>query len=181
MRSLLLLTTLFLAAANSYAQGGSAKQTTETKTVAIPATSVRPLSGFSLSTSIETRLKLADGPVKIVGLGDGLFMSNVEIKNVSAKEVTAIKLNWYLFSDPNSTREAKKGQTKLIKLGRLGVGDSKTVKSQIPEFDELFGSLAKDGFIEGKYFLEATVGAVEFSDGTKWTCEASPLPEANTP
>ena len=181
MRSLLLLTTLFLAAASSYAQGGAVKQTVETKPVVIPATSVLPLSGFSLNTSIETRLKFADGPVKIVGLGNGLFFSTVEIKNVSAKEVKAITLNWYLFSDPNSSREAKKGQTKLIKLGFLGIGDSKTVESQIPEFDELFGSLAKDGFIGGKYFLEATVGAVEFSDGTKWTREASPLAKPNTP
>lgn len=178
MKSLLRLTVLFLATVSSYAQEPAVK--VETRPVAIPVTSVQPLSGFSLSTSIETRLKLADGPVKIVGLGDGLFMSTVEVKNVSAKEVKAIKLNWYLFSDPNSTREAKKGQTKLINLGRLGISDSKTVESQIPEFDKMFAGLAKDGYIGGKYFLDATVGEVEYLDGTKWTREASPLPDKSS-
>ncbi len=102
-------------------------------------------------------------------------MSSVVIKNVSTKEVKGIKLNWYLFHDPDSKREVKKGQTRLISVGLLGISESKTIETEIPEFDEMFGSLAKDGYIEGKYFLEVTVGRVDYADGTSWTRKAPGL------
>lgn len=135
-----------------------------------PTASPTPVPDFFLSSTIGFRLKLPDAPVKIVGLGDGpaAAMQSVKIENASGKQVRAIKLSWYLFNDPTSTTVVKKGQTKKIKLDGFGAGQIKTVESKI-RLDELFKGLARDGYITGAWFLEATVGEVEYSDGTKWT------------
>ena len=139
----------------------------------VPTASPTPVPDFFLSSTIGFRLKLPDAPVKIVGLGDGpaAEMQTVKIENASGKQVRAIKLSWYLFNDPASTTVVKKGQTKKIKLDSFGAGQTKTVESKIPRANKLFKGLARDGYIYGAWFLEATVAEVEFSDGTKWTMQ----------
>jgi hypothetical protein len=155
---------VFLACLTAYSQGTTK---VEKRIESVPATEVMPLAGFSFSTGGESRLKLTAGPVD-VSPGDGMFMSNVELKNTSQKELKSLKLDWYLFDNETSTKEVKKGQTKPIKV-ILRPGERKTIASQIPSFDGLFKSLAHDGFIGGKWFMETVVAEVVYSDGTKWT------------
>ena len=80
----------------------------------VPTASPTPVPDFFLSSTIGFRLKLPDGPVKIVGLGDGpaAEMQSVKIENASGKQVKAVRLRWYLFNHPTSTAVVKSGQTK---------------------------------------------------------------------
>ncbi|HYW70810.1 MAG TPA: hypothetical protein VE961_07240 [Pyrinomonadaceae bacterium] len=155
---------VFLGCLAAYGQGATK---VEKRVESVPATEVQPLAGFSFSSTTESRLKLAAAPVEI-SIGDGMFMSSVKVENAAQKEVQSLKLVWYLFDDETSTKEVKKGETKSIKL-TLPPGESKMIDSKIPSFDNLFKSVAHDGYIGGKWFLEVVVAEVEYRDGTKWT------------
>jgi hypothetical protein len=148
------------------------KVTVERTTVAIPSGSVMPTEGFSLSFSSESRLPLENGPVKVIGnaskVEDGIGMTRVLLENSSNNEVVAVKLRWYPFKDPESKSYVKTGVTKELNVDHLKPNEKKVVRSGIPGFDEMFGSLSKNGFISGRYYLEAVVEEVVFADKSKW-------------
>lgn len=151
---------------------GETKQEVERKVVAVPTGSVQPTTGFSVSYSVESRLELSDGPVKVIGnenrIGDGIGMSRVRIENVSNQEVEGIKLRWYLFNEERSKSYVKDGETKEIKVDHWAAKSEKVVESGLPTFDEMFRSLARNGFIAGRYDVEVVVEEVRFTDGTTW-------------
>src|SRR5437764_432412 len=103
MRSLLPLI-FVLAATGIYGQ----EVRTERKTVAVPTTEVMPTVGFSFTSELRSRLHLPEGPVKIMGFGDGMFASEVEVQNDSQKQVKSIQLDWYLFASQTSMKETKR-------------------------------------------------------------------------
>jgi hypothetical protein len=152
-----------------------AQQKTTERIVDVPASSIRPSSGFSVSYDIRSRLNLNEGPVKVIGnenrLEDGPGMSRVEVENSSGKQVKSIKLIWYLFNSLDSTSVVKNGRTKEIKVSNFAPGEKKIVESRLPSFDEMFKGLTKGGYIEGQYFVEVTVGEIKYADGTRWERE----------
>jgi hypothetical protein len=151
---------------------GQVKREVERKVVAVPTGSVQPTTGFSVSYSVQSRLDLSDGPVKIIGnenrFEDGIGMSRVRIENVSNQEVEGIKLRWYLFNDERSKLYVKDGETNEIKVDHFAAKSEKVVESGLPTFDDMFSSLARDGFISGGYYVEVVVDEVRFTDGTTW-------------
>lgn len=159
-----------------FAQGENKREVVERKTVAIPVAvptgSVRPTAGFSVSYSVESRLGLGDGPVKVVAnesrVEDGIGITRVLIENLSGKEVVAVRLRWYLFQDENSKSYGKEGETKEIKVDPLMPGARKVIASGLPGFDEMFKSLSRDGLISGEHYLEVVMSEVVFADQSKW-------------
>jgi hypothetical protein len=174
-RNLLTLSLVLLAIgamrSSCFAQG-QVKREVERKVVATPVGSVQPTTGFSVSYSVESRLELSDGPVKVIGnenrIEDGIGISRVRIENVSNQEVAGIKLCWYLFNDELSKSQVKDGETKEIRVDHLAAKSEKVVESGLPTFDDMFSSLARDGFISGRYYVEVVVDEVRFTDGTTW-------------
>ena len=157
-----------------FAQGENKTEVVERKIVAvpIPTGSVQPTAGFSVSYSVESRLGLGDGPVKVVAnesrVEDGMGITRVLIENLSGKEVVAVRLRWYLFQDETSKSYGKDGETKEIKVDHLMPGAKKVIASGLPGFDEMFKSLSKDGLISGGHYLEVVISEVVFADKSKW-------------
>lgn len=184
IRKLFLLSLLLLAMGsvwNCFAQ--AKKATGESKIVAVPATSVRPAAGFSIGFRLIPRLSMDASPVKMTALKSDapLMLSNVEVENLSAKEVQSVRFDWYLFEGLTSKSVIKQGRTKLVKTKNFQANEKKLVKCPLPSFDQMFSSLTKNGYISGKYFVEPVVGEVVYADGTKWQRDDKANPDKATP
>jgi len=104
----------------------------------------------------------------------GLAVTKVQLKNRSAKTVTAVRLAWDVIelSDPN--RILLQGQTPLIRLETpLRAGERVALEHFVVAFADIAASLRAPGseVLSGDYRLEVGVGEIVYEDGSRWTRE----------
>jgi hypothetical protein len=97
----------------------------------------------------------------------GLTIKSVSLVNRSVQDVKEVKLHWYLKEKSQSNILAQ-GDTDFFDV-TLPAGARLAIDYPIVSFEKLSKTLTTDGVLSGDYRLEVVVGALNFTDGTKWT------------
>lgn len=102
----------------------------------------------------------------------GFRITKAGLKNVSSKQVTAVKLGWRVTAQQARGTVLAKGQTPLVAIsGGIPTDGTHVLKYPIFTFAEVYKSLLKGGTLEGRYKVEVLVTEIIFEDGSTWADE----------
>jgi len=126
---------------------------------------------LSLTMYLEWRLGYQSLPVRVVGAGGGKLGANepfkilaTALKNATAKNVTAVKVSYFIFKTRDLAEVMDKGETALIQID-LHANETRRVWIHVHNFEDspLFKNTSGD-----EYRIEVAVTEVHYIDGTIW-------------
>lgn len=94
----------------------------------------------------------------------GLMVTRVALSNSSSKDVTAVKLHWYLIDKEQGT-VLKEGKTPLVDVD-IPAGKTEFLSYPVISFSRLYKSLMKGAGLSGNYRIEVAVGEVVYAEGS---------------
>lgn len=99
-----------------------------------------------------------------------LTITEVRIRNISSKSVSAVKLGWFIVSRNNPSVILTDGVSPLIPIeSSLAVGDTTLLKLPLMSFSEIGPQLAKKAPLLGPYDAFVFVKEILFDDRSTWT------------
>jgi hypothetical protein len=97
-------------------------------------------------------------------VGGGLTVTSVSLLNRSSKDVSSVKLHWYLKEETQS-QVLLEGDTQLIDVEVLA-GKEQVLSFPVVSFARVSKSLLKGGNLAGNYRLEIAVSEVNYADAS---------------
>jgi hypothetical protein len=126
---------------------------------------------LSLTMYLEWRLGYQSLPVRVEGAGGGKLGANepfkvfaTALKNTTARNVSAVKLGYFIFKTRELTEVLDKAETALIQID-LHANETRKVMIHVFNFEDspLFKNNSGD-----EYRIEVAVTEVHYDDGTIW-------------
>ena len=126
---------------------------------------------ISLTFYSDSRQGYQSLPVRVVGASAGKLNATQPFKvfasalrNHTAKNVTKVKLSYFVFRAGDLEDVLEKGETPLIKVG-LHAHETRNVKIHVFNFEDsrLYNSSSED-----HYRIELAVTEVHYADGSRW-------------
>lgn len=128
-------------------------------------------------------LGLKRSPAKITTVSglvwNNKWISELWLKNLSSKTITAVKIKWFLYradridnvvtarANPNIILQ---GETPSIKIDELKPDEESTyITYPIASCREIYDALVKDGDTKGEPWIEPAISEISYADGSKWT------------
>lgn len=96
----------------------------------------------------------------------GLTVVSVALLNRSSKDVSAVKLRWYL-KDSDQSRVLREGDTSLIDVD-IPAGKSQILDYPVISFARVHKPLLKGAVLRGNYRIEVAVSEVSYADESTW-------------
>lgn len=98
----------------------------------------------------------------------GLMVGKVTLVNRSLKDISAVRLHWYLSEAQEPDRVLLEGDTDLIGVW-LVAGRGRALNYPIASFAKSHKPLLKGGKLIGDYRLDIAVGEVRYADESSWS------------
>jgi hypothetical protein len=103
----------------------------------------------------------------------GLTISSTQVKNLSTKSITAVKLAWYIFSEQKGATILRSGRTPLLAIPKgippQGVA---TIDYSVVSFANEATALEPSGALTKNYHVAVVVTFAPFDDGTTYNPDA---------
>jgi hypothetical protein len=132
------------------------------------ASGQRPSGNWTLSHHPGWVLSAPVSVKAVTGRADlGLSITSTQVENLSSRKVTAVKLAWYILSEPTGKRILRVGQTPLIEVsGGILPQRSKTLDYAVVSFDKEAFTLSSSRSLTGDYHIYVFVAEARYDDGT---------------
>lgn len=99
--------------------------------------------------------------------GQGLKVTKIAVRNRSPKRVAAISVSWQLFADEQREVILAKGETQLLAF-TLPPKARRIVEFPVVTFRDIWGTLLRDGRLDGRFRIEVAIAEVVFEDKARW-------------
>lgn len=96
----------------------------------------------------------------------GLTITQVGVKNLSAKNAIGIKLGWRLFLEGDPQTSLKQGITPLLGVP-LSPGERRVVEFPVVKAANVLATISNDGSLRGQFRIEVAVVDVVFEENAK--------------
>lgn len=97
----------------------------------------------------------------------GLTITSVGLHNKDTRNVTGVRMRWYLKDKDQNGRVLLEGETPLIEVS-VSAGKGKILDYPVVSFAGIHKSLMKNGSLSGNFRLEIAVFEVHYADQTAW-------------
>jgi hypothetical protein len=110
---------------------------------------------------------ITTGVINDIKKGGGI--TAVDLKNTTAKTVSAVKFTWYILEEQSPDKVLLQGQTQLIAIpDGILPGKERRLDFPVIVFSRVAPSLVKYGSLIGNFNIEALVSEVTYEDGSSW-------------
>jgi len=127
-----------------------------------------PPGNWTLATGPYTGAGHETLPVDVFSVttdaGRGLTVTRVSLLNRTSRDVSAVKLRWYL-KDKAQNQLLLEGETQSIDVA-IPAGKEQTLSFPVVSFARICGPLVKGGILTGNYRLEVAVGEVTYAEAS---------------
>ena len=174
MKRCLPLTLLAIASLSLISTSGITSQTNSSSEQAIQARNW----GLSFGRYNTSRAGYGELPVQVISVPGGklgptekfkIYVS--KLKNNSAKAISAVRFNWYLFDSYDLNKLMQTAQTPLYELS-MNPGAEVEVKVLVTNVEDI--PILRDSNPAGTFHLEVAATEVHYEDGSVWMAKDLP-------
>ena len=136
-----------------------------------------PTGDWSFSHRPYVRPGAEAHPVRVTsvkGEASRLEISAEAISNQSGKNVSGLRLSWYLTRDGEPNVVLRSGTTPTVFPLDIPSGASHQGNVPVMAFADVYQPLVISGQLRGRFVLEVAVTEVQYTDGTVWRAEGLP-------
>jgi hypothetical protein len=130
-----------------------------------------PPGNWTLSVGVSTRPGNDSIPVDVYSVlteaDKGLTATKVSLLNRDSKDVTAVKLHWYLNETKNPGVLLLEGETQFIGID-LPAGENRELNFPVVSFAKIYKPLLRNGVLSGNYRIDIAVSEIKYADETSW-------------